>query len=115
MNKEVVDYDTLRLIQEIKQDYGTDTCFYYIDSLVERDNKESDKIKAVICFVEPCGDIQSPWFFSWVEAIEWWIDVFKSQPEGWGYIRAGHHLFWRNEPTEKPEDMWKDYEFSKGD
>jgi len=102
--KEYCGYDDLRLVQEIEQDYGSNTCFDYIDSFVG-----DGKLKYVICFVEPCGDIYSPGFKTWKEGIEWWIEVFKSQPKTMDYVEAGHHLFWRNKPTKKPKDMWKKY------
>lgn len=101
MNSEIIDFDTLGKIIELNNiDYGYETCFDYIDSLLEIDGK-----KVVRCFIEPVGEIDSPKFGTFIECLQWWIDVFRSQPKELSYIQAGWHLY-DKDLTTNPIDMW---------
>ena len=85
-----------------------DTCFDYVDSLIQ----DGDRYGVTI-FVEPGGNI-TKWGDSWEEVIEWWIEVFISQPPGIDYARCGWHLYEQiedgGELPENPYDAWKGIE-----
>src|SRR5436190_10984869 len=72
-------------------DFGFDTCCDYVESV----QIEGDKV-GVTVFVEPCGDI-TKWGTNVSEVLDWWIAVFKAQPEHWGYIEAGWCIYEANE------------------
>ena len=99
MQNEIIDYDVFQKMKALDNrqdldgnDFGYHSCCDYLDSLVQ----EGDRF-GVVMFVEPCGNLIK-WGNSWSEVLDWWIAVFKLQPENWNYARAG---WWLLDMSEK--------------
>jgi len=100
--KTTVDYETISRICDLdRRDYGRNTCYDYVDSLIEDENGFG-----VVIFVEPCGNI-TKYGDSWPDVLDWWIRVFSSQPDDWDYMKAGWYLdAIANNLPDNPEDVW---------
>lgn len=97
----ILNSDEVEKLEElITGDFGSTTCFDYIDSLI----KDSDKF-GVVVFVEPAGNVIK-WGNSWVEVLDWWIEVFKLQPNDWHKNKAGWHIYYLKELSDDPKTVW---------
>ena len=105
MDETVASHDVLRKLRELQfGQFGRDTCFDYVDSLIEKAGQFG-----VVLFIEPLGNI-TKFANSWIEAIDWWIAVLKQQPPDWDYALAGSHLMTLQEENKLPDDpgkVWK--------
>ncbi len=89
--------------QELENIGGSVSCFDYVAAFVE----DSGQFGIVI-YVEPCGHI-GKLGRTWLEVLDWWISVFKTEPRHWDYITAGWHLYslaCRGELPEDPAGIW---------
>ena len=104
----ILDYDALDKLRDLQcGDFGAATCMDYVDSIT----KEGDQY-AVTIFVEPAGNVTKHGA-SVVEILDWWIEVFKTQPDyGQGmynYAAAGWHLAGQSDNLpDNPADVWKE-------
>lgn len=105
MCESIVSFEVLNKLEELKAaDFGSDTCFDYVDSLIEEAGRFG-----VVLFIEPLGNV-TKFADSWTEAIDWWIAVLKQQPPDWDYILAGSHLMALQDDGKLPDDpgeIWK--------
>ena len=99
MSETVASYDVLRKLRELQfGQFGRDTCFDYVDSLIEKDGQFG-----VVVFIEPLGNI-TKFADSWEAALDWWIAVLEQQPPEWDYILAGSHLMALQEEGQLPDN-----------
>ncbi len=103
-----IDYDTLNKLYNLNNrkdsdnnDFGFDTCCDYVDSITFYEKN----IVEIVMFVEPCGNI-SKIGITLSEVLDWWIEVFKTQPKEWDYIRAGWYLYNLNGLPDDPKEIW---------
>lgn len=105
MDEPVVPFEVLDRLRELNTgQFGQDTCFDYVDSLIEEAGQFG-----VVLFIEPLGNV-TKFADSWTEAIDWWIAVLKQQLPDWDYILAGSHLMTLQEEGKLPDDpgeVWK--------
>ena len=105
MDEPVVPFKVLRKLRELQfGQFGRDTCFDYVDSLIQEDSRFG-----VIVFIEPLGNV-TKFADTWEAALDWWIAVLKQQPPDWDYILAGSHLMTLQDEDKIPDDpgeVWK--------
>lgn len=105
----MLNYDELQLITALNnkcdldgKDLHSDTCLDYVDTISYYDEQYW-----VIIFVEPVGNIAKSGK-SVKEVLNWWLEVFRSQPQHWNYIKAGWHLFRiRHKLPDNPKMVWR--------
>jgi hypothetical protein len=83
-----------------------ETCFDYVDSICREGSNW-----AVSVFVEPVG-ILTVRGEDLANVLSFWISLFQSQPEDWGFAKSGWHLehhletfYWKH--PEDAQDVWK--------
>lgn len=70
------------------KDFGENTCCDCIESIHWNGDPPG-----VTMFIEPCGTVTKHGY-SLTEVLDWWIAVFKTQPEDLDYIQAAWYLDW---------------------
>lgn len=110
-----LDYEDVQTLLELANRKGINdqiSCFDEISSIYNEDDQWTVKI-----FVEPVGDIEVKGNVL-KEVLEFWLELFRSQPEDWDYATAGWYLekylhqrpFEWKSPTDarKVWELWKD-------
>ena len=99
MNKPVMPLEVLNRLEKLQAgQFVPDTCFDYVDSLIEEKGQFG-----VVVFIEPFGNV-TRFADSWEAALDWWIAVLEQQPLGWDYALAGSHLMTLQEEDKIPDD-----------
>ena len=110
-----IEYDTLQKIINLNDrragmftSFSANTCCDYVDS-IHYDGKRWE----VVMFVEPCGNASKSGD-SLDAVLDWWIEVFSTQPTEWDYIKAGWHLWgWGNEFPDDVPSVWKEHNYEQ--
>lgn len=86
-----LEYTDIQLLLKLENRDGINdenSCFDHV-SFIHYDDK--DMQWSVCVFIEPVGDITIKGN-KLSNVLEFWIEVFRSQPLAWGYAKAGFHL-----------------------
>jgi len=94
-------------LEELKRGgFHPDTCFSCVDSAEISGGGIAGTEYKIAVFIEPAG-IVTKTGKSWVEVLDWWLTVLKTQPKNSDYISAGWWLIDQFEEGKLPDDPTK--------